>query len=167
MGPAEPQHENATNASLETAPNTSLDKACEHSKKVQKSVEEEKEELQSNVATNNKKNEKVRKMTEESKSPTLPTTTSLEEDSEQAKNTLHAEEKVEQVTETSLQSSSMLEEHRGQEKEYTSDEANIPSILPSKENLAKILVKKNLLSTLDSKTDEKKSISNSNDRLCS
>merc|ERR1712183_981278 len=62
---------------------------------------------------------------------------------------------------------SMLEEHRGQEKEYTSDEANIPSILPSKENLAKILVKKNLLSTLDSKTDEKKSINNSNDRLCS
>merc|ERR1712202_126298 len=115
-----------------------------------------KEELQSNVATNNEKNEKVSKMTEESKSPTLPTTTSLEEDSEQAKNTLHAEEKVEQVTETSLQPSSMLEEHRGQEKEYASDEANIPSILPSKENLAKILVKKNLLSKLDSKTDEKK-----------
>ena len=51
---AEPQHENSTNASLETAPNTSLDKACEHSKEVQKSVEEEKEEFQSNVATNNK-----------------------------------------------------------------------------------------------------------------
>merc|ERR1712168_397663 len=95
----------------------------------------------------------VSKMTEESESPSLPSTTSLEENSEQAKNKLEAEEKVEQVTETSLQPSSILEEDTEQKKEYTSDEANIPSMnVISKE--------------LDSNTDEKKSISDSNDNLC-